>query len=258
MTSDPIDFQARGPVAVVRLNRPRAHNAVNDRMMDRLEATLDQLDTTPSVRAVVLTGAGSRTFCAGGDLRYFARLITREQAQAMSRRMQALLQRLSNGRRVVIAAVNGQALGGGVEILTACHLRLAVPTATFACRHAANGVTPGWGGGRGLYRLVGRGQALRLLLTAETIDAEEARRIGLIHRIVPQDSLIDAAQALGRAVAKHPLTGMRGILALDRAVQESSAALAERETELFADLFMGRDFRRLLSRFLAARSRRKA
>ena len=133
--------------ALITLNRPEVHNAIDDQAMAELEEVLDFIEGNPDLKAIIITGAGHKTFCAGGDIRYFATLNTREACVAMSQRMQAILTRLYKGERPVIAAVNGQALGGGCEILTATHIRYCVPTARFAFRQAPNGIITGWGGG---------------------------------------------------------------------------------------------------------------
>ncbi|RMH74583.1 MAG: enoyl-CoA hydratase/isomerase family protein, partial [Calditrichaeota bacterium] len=198
----------------------------------------------------ILTGAGPTTFCAGGDLRYFATLTTREACLHMSRRMQALLDRLYFGDRVVIAAVNGQALGGGCEILTACHFRIAAESAVFAFRQAPNGIITGWGGGRRLFRLIGRSQALRLLLTGERIDAAGALRLGLVDQVVPADQVLPTARALAESITCHAPEVLAAFLKLARAVEEMPPEkVAELETQLFADLWIQPPFQEFLRKF---------
>jgi enoyl-CoA hydratase/carnithine racemase len=251
MSADVVTFEIQPGTGVIRLNRPDVHNVVDEAVMVRLESILDRVESDQEVRAVVLTGAGEETFCAGGDLRYFAALRTREEGLRMSRRMQAILDRLWAGPRVVIAAVNGQALGGGGEMLTACHFRVAATTATFAFRQAANGITTGWGGGARLFRLVGRSQALRLLLTAERIDAGEALRIGLVDRVVPSEELMSEAVDLARRVNQNPAGAIQAFLELARWIDRGDMEVAvERETELFGDRWVSEDFRRIVSEFL--------
>jgi len=165
--------------------------------------------------------------------------------------MQAILARLYQGERVVIAAVNGQALGGGCEMLTACHLRIASLGARFSFRQAANGLTTGWGGGTRLFALVGRAHALDLLLTSRTIDAGEALAMGLIDRAVPADRLMDEARRLARAVSANPASSIRAFLDLARAIDRCDRGEAvRRETQLFGDCWIGKDFRRILRSFV--------
>src|SRR6185503_3118889 len=192
-SNNAVVFESENGIGTIQLNRPEVHNAVNQSVIEALETTLDKVAADDAVRALIITGAGSTTFCAGGDLQYFATLDTREKGIEMSRRMQVLLDRLWSGQKPVIAAVNGQALGGGCEILTACHFRIAASTANFAYRQAANGLVTGWGGGMRLFHLVGRTPALKLLLTGDSIDAAEALRIGLIDQIEEPQNLLETS-----------------------------------------------------------------
>ena len=237
-------------IGVLTLNRPAVHNAVDKPSMALLETLLDEIEAEPAARVVILTGAGDRTFSAGGDLGYFATLDTRDAGVAMSRRMQTILGRLYDGDRVVIAAVNGQALGGGCEMLTACHFRIAAEHARFGFRQAVNGITTGWGGGLRLFALVGRARALDLLLTSRTIDADEALAMGLIDRIVPADGLMDAARELASSVCANSATATRAFLDLAHTIDRGDReAAVRRETEIFGDCWIGEDFRKTLKTF---------
>lgn len=230
---------------------------IDDEVMARLETVLDELESS-SVRAVILTGAGAKTFSAGGDLTYFTTLDAPGDGEAMSRRAQAILRRLVDGPRPVIAAVNGDALGGGCELAVACHLRIAAEGVRFSFRPAALGLITGWGGGLRLFRLVGRSTALRLLLMAETVGAEEALRLGLVDRIVPADRLLDEAMAWAERIASCSAASVRAILELDKAIRsgdEETAVAAE--TRLFGELWEGDDFRRALGEWKERRVRRR-
>jgi len=236
--SEPVELELDPPVATLRLSRPARHNAIDGATMERLEEHLDTIEADDDVRVLIFTATGSRTFCAGGDLDYFSGLESREEGLAMSRRMQVLLDRLYRGPRPVIGAINGDAWGGGCELVTACHLRLAADNARFGFRQAAMGVVTGWGGGMRLFRLVGRAAALELLLTAEAVDATVARRLGLVDRVVPAAGLMDEAHELARRIAKNAPGSIRGFLELARAAQELPPAEArELETRLFGELW---------------------
>lgn len=249
MSSEAVEFELRDRVGILRLNRPAVHHAVDEAVMSGLETVLDDLERRPEIRSLILTAAGTETFCAGGDLGYFATLTSREAGLAMSRRMQTLLDRFDSRRFFTIAAVNGRALGGGCEILTACHFRIAAANASFSYRQAPNGVITGWGGGARLFRLVGRPQALRLLLTAERIDAAEALRIGLVDRVVPAAELLEEALKLAGSVAQQPADAVRAFLELASRFSDGDREAVIREAESFADLWLGNDFRAVLSRF---------
>ncbi len=253
----PVTFDHHESIGVITLNRPEVHNAVDGAVMESLENILDEVDQRPDLRVLILTGAGRRSFCAGADLTYFARLDRREDGRAMSRRMGAILRRLADGSRPVVAAINGNALGGGCEVLLACHLRVAAPDARFSFRQAAMGVVTGWGGGVRLLRLLGRARALRLLLTAETIDAAEARRIGLVDFVAGEDArLMDEASALARRIAANAPESIAAFLELARTHESAGAVAAEqREAELFEQGWVGEHFRRKVAEWTEGREK---
>ncbi|MEE8523233.1 MAG: enoyl-CoA hydratase/isomerase family protein [Thermoanaerobaculia bacterium] len=244
MTADPVQLECRDGVLVVRLHRPAVHNAVDGAMLEGLEALVDRLEDDEDALAVVLTGAG-RSFCAGADLSHLGSLAAHDDGLELSHRMRHVLGRLADGPRPVIAAVNGAALGGGCEILTACHLRIAADSARFSFRQAAMGVVTGWGGGARLFRLLGRSRALLLLLTAATVDADEALRLGLVDRVVPADRVLAEALALAGAITANSVDSVRAFLELARAWdRETPAAAAALETRLFERSWGGEHFRR--------------
>lgn len=251
VNDQPLDFEIHGNTAVLRLHRPEVHNSVNAEMMAALEKQLDRIEANPDIRAIVLTGAGSQTFCAGGDIRYFATLKTRESCLVMSLRMQAILQRLKYGKRVVISAINGQALGGGCEIITACHIRIAASHAEFSFRQAPNGIITGWGGGKRLIRLVGKTRALRLFLVGERINAQEALRIGLIDQVVEPEMLLPAALELANRINQNSRAAVEAFLELAALAETADWETVRKfETEKFADLWVGEDFRKFVHQYL--------
>lgn len=251
INDQPLEFEVHESTAVLRLNRPGVHNSVNAEMMAALERRLDGIEANPGIRAIILTAAGSETFSSGGDIRYFASLKSREACLEMSNRMQAILQRLKYGKRVVIAAINGQALGGGCEMITACHIRIAASHAEFSFRQAPNGIITGWGGGKRLIRLVGKTRALRLFLAGEKINAEEALRIGLIDQVVAADELLPAALSLAALINRNSRAAIEGFLEL-AALSETAdwETVRNFETEKFADLWVGDDFQEFVERYL--------
>lgn len=232
---------------VLKLNRPEASNAVNETVMAELELALDRIDRDPGIRVLILTGEGERAFCAGGDLKYFKTLETAEQARQMSQRMQRILTRFWLGTRVVIAAVNGAAVGGGFEIVTAAHLRLCAEAATFQLVQARKGLVTGWGGAARLMRMIGRDRALDLLLTARRLDAREAQALGVISRVLPADRLMPEAIALASTISEFSPTAIRSFLAMASSSEEPwlREALAK-ENELFGDCWSSPEFQAAL------------
>ena len=245
-----IELEYKENIAILRFNRPEVHNSINDKAMGQFENHLDKIEADDKIRTIIITGTGPKTFCAGGDLRYFASMKTYDAAIAMSKRMQAILERLMYGKRVVIGAVNGQSLGGGCEILTACHFRIAASHATFGLRQAPNGLSTGWGGGKRLFKLIGRSASFRMLLTGETIDVPEALRIGFIDKSVEPDDLMRSTIDLANKINKNAQTSIEVFLKLAEKVEfENRKAVFEYETESFAELFMGNYFRNIVKKY---------
>ncbi len=251
-----VTFDVEDNIGTLTLNRPEVHNAIDAATIEALEKILDEIDQLPDLRVLIVTGAGG-SFCAGGDLSYFAGLERIEDARAMTRRMAAVLRRLADGPRPVIAAVGGNTYGGGCEVLLACHLRLAVPTARFSFRQAAMGVVTGWGGGVRLVRTVGRSNALRLLLTADVVEGIEARRLGLIDFLVEDpERLMDEALALARRISANASESIGAFLELVRCFEaEGPEAAEQREAELFEQGWVGEHFRQKVAEWTRDRGR---
>lgn len=202
-------------VALLTLNRPQRLNALNTPLIDALREALDVIELDPSIRAVVLTGAGDRAFSAGADVHAFAPVLTDEAValREFVRRGQALTSRIENFPKPIIAAVNGLAYGGGCEVVEAAPLAVAASHATFAKPEIRLGFPPPFGGTQRLARLVGRKRALAMILTAEPIDANEAVAIGLVNRVVALPELLDATMAFARRIIEHSSVAITASLA---------------------------------------------
>ena len=201
-----IALERSGAVATVTLNRPAVLNALNLRLLDELSATLAELDADDAVRAVILTGAGTKAFAAGADIGELNALPSARAAEAQARRGQALTVAIERMRVPVIAAVNGFALGGGCELAIACDIRIASENAKFGQPEVNLGILPGYGGTQRLTRLVGEGWAMYLCLTGEMIGAQEALRIGLVQNVTAADGLLAEAMRVANLIAaKAPL-----------------------------------------------------
>jgi len=222
-------------IATITFNRPGVRNAISLAMMDELEAAVADLEASRDLLAVVLTGAGDKAFVAGGDLKEFRRLRTVRDGREMSLRMGGLLQRLHRLEAPVIAAINGDAYGGGCETALACDLRLAAPHARLGFRQIVFGVTPGWGGGQRLLRLVGPAKAMELLLTGDILTAEQAAAIGLVNRVVHDGDVRDVAHELASQIARRAPLAVRHIKSalVEGANMPLDAAIAF-EAELFS------------------------
>ena len=200
-----------GAVAVVTVNRPKVLNALNTQTMDELRRTILALRHDDSVRAVILTGAGEKSFVAGADINELA-VQTPAGGREHALRGQHVLDLIENMGKPVIAAVNGFALGGGCELAMACTLRIASEHARFGQPEINLGIIPGYAGTQRLARLVGAGRALEILLTGEQISAQEAHRLGLVNRVVPAGELMNEARKLAATLAAKAPIAVRYII----------------------------------------------
>jgi enoyl-CoA hydratase/carnithine racemase len=195
-------YEKKGLIAYVTVDRPKVLNALNTSTWTDLKAAFEDAKADASVRGVILTGAGDKAFIAGADIGELAHLSAYE-AEESSRFGQAVLDLIENLGKPVIAAINGFALGGGCETAMACTMRISVEHARFGQPEVKLGLLPGGGGTQRLPRLVGKGRALQLILTGETISAQEAYRIGLVNEVVPADNLIGRAETILKQVAAN-------------------------------------------------------
>src|SRR6185295_11133980 len=190
-------FDLLDGIARVTINRPDKLNALNATVIAELDDAAARIEREGDIRAVLLTGAGSKAFVAGADIGEIGSQGAVEgQARALAG--QRMMRRLERCGKPVVAAVNGFALGGGCELAMACHLRVASDTARFGQPEVKLGIGPGYGGTVRLPRLIGRGRALELLLTGAMIDAQEAWRIGLVNRVVAGGQLLEESERLLR------------------------------------------------------------
>jgi enoyl-CoA hydratase len=219
MTYQALVFEVRDGVAWITINRPDKLNALNDQVVAELADAAERVALEAAIQGAILTGAGPKAFVAGADIGELAQQGAFD-GKARALRGQAMLRRLETCGKPVIAAVNGYALGGGCELALACHLRVASETAQFGQPEVKLGIAPGYGGTQRLPRLVGKGQALRLILTGEMIDAREAWRIGLVHQVVAPPELLGAAERLLRGIlAMGPLAVRLALEAVDQGLE---------------------------------------
>ena len=192
-------------LALITVNRPAKLNALNQAVISELAEAFRIAREDAAIRAVILTGAGEKAFIAGADIGDIASVDPME-AERISRRGQQIFRSLETLRKPSVAAINGYALGGGLELAMCCTIRIASPNAKLGQPEVKLGIVPGYGATQRLPRLVGRGRALELLLSGEPIDAAEAHRIGLINAIAPQEQLIAASKQWAlKVIANGPL-----------------------------------------------------
>jgi enoyl-CoA hydratase/carnithine racemase len=246
-------YEKKGPIAYVTLNRPKVMNALNKATINELRSAFEDARDDLAVRGVILTG-GEKAFAAGADIAEIANNTAVEAEQA-SRRGQALTDLIENLGKPVIAAVNGFALGGGCELAMSCAIRIAAESAKFGQPEVKLGVMPGYGGTQRLPRLVGRGRALKLILSGDIIDAAEAYRIGLVDELEPDGHVVERAETvLKKIIANAPLSVKYALEAVNKGLETSVAEGLLIEASLFAVCASTDDKKEGTSAFLEKRT----
>src|SRR5215212_6237452 len=197
-----VELVTGGGLATVRLNRPERYNALGARMVEELGEALDEVETSGEARVMILTGTGGRAFCSGVDLKERAAMDADER-WAHNRTLNAFAGRLARLQVPTIAAMNGLAFGGGLEITLACDFRIAVEGATFSLPEVGIGIVPGTGGTQRLPRLIGPTRAKEMILTGRRIDAATALETGLLSKLVPPDELMQEARTLAEEISSN-------------------------------------------------------
>ena len=242
-----------GSIAVVTINRPKVLNALNTPTMEELAGAMRELGADESVRAIVLTGSGEKSFVAGADINELA-VQTPVGGRDHAARGQRVLDAIEQLGKPVIAAINGFALGGGCELAMACTIRIASDTARLGQPEINLGLIPGYAGTQRLTRLVGRGVALEILLTGDPITAAEAHRIGLVNRVVPAAELLNEAKKLAHQLAsKAPVAARFIIDAVNRGADLPLAHAQVYETTMFGLVSTTEDMREGTTAFLEKR-----
>jgi enoyl-CoA hydratase len=254
LTLENVLYEKRGATAYVTVNRPKVLNALNQKTWVDLRSAFEDARDDAAVRGVIVTGAGDKAFIAGADIGELASL-TAVEAEDSTRDGQAVLDLIENLGKPVIAAVNGFALGGGCETAMACTIRIASENAKFGQPEVRLGIIPGAGGTQRLPRLIGKGRALKLILSGEIINAEEAHRIGLVNEVVPSPDLIKRAEAiLAQINSNAPLAVKFSLEAVNQGLETSQSEGLLLEASLFAICAASEDKREGTSAFLEKRA----
>jgi len=247
-------YEKKGAIAYVTVNRPKVLNALNTPTWTDIRAAFEVAKADPSALGVILTGAGDKAFIAGADISELAHVDAYE-AEESSRFGQGVLDLIENLGKPVIAAINGFALGGGCETAMACTIRIAAEHAKFGQPEVKLGLLPGGGGTQRLPRLVGKGRALQLILTGETISAQEAYRIGLVNEVVPAANLIERAEAILKQIAANaPIAVKFSLEAANKGLETSQAEGFALEASYFGICAATEDKKEGTSAFLEKRA----
>jgi enoyl-CoA hydratase len=249
-------YEAAEGVAKITLNRPKVLNALNPGLYRELAELLEKIGEDKEIRAVVITGAGTKAFAAGADIGAMQSM-TAQEARELARVGQRPLNLIASLPKPVIAAINGMALGGGCELAMACDLRIASETALLGQPEINLAVIPGGGGTQMLPRLAGLAKAKELIFTGRLIKAAEALALGLVNRVVPQGDVVPAAEKLAREICtKGPIAMALAKASINKVLETPLKAGLEYEIEAFAGCFATEDQKEGMAAFLEKRAPR--
>lgn len=247
-----ITYEAEGQIGIITINRPKALNALNSTVLEELDKTLDAVDLQ-TVRCLILTGAGEKSFVAGADIGEMSTL-SKAEGEAFGKKGNDVFRKLETFPIPVIAAVNGFALGGGCEISMSCDIRICSENAVFGQPEVGLGITPGFGGTQRLARIVGTGKAKEMIYGARNIKAEEAYRIGLVNNVYPLEELMPAAKKLAATIARNAPIAVRNCKrAINEGLQVDMDQAVVIEEKLFGNCFETYDQKEGMAAFLEKR-----
>ena len=247
-----VDFEVDGYVGIMTINRPKALNALNTDVLGDIEAAFDAVDLD-RIRAIIITGAGEKSFVAGADIAAMSTM-TKEQGEQFGKFGNDIFRKIETFPIPVIAAVNGFALGGGNELAMSCDIRICSDNAVFGQPETALGITPGFGGTQRLARLIGVGKAKEMVYGARNIKADEAYRLGLVNAVYTQEELMPAAKKLAAGIAKNaPIAVRNSKRAMNEGLQVDMDQAIVIEEKAFGDCFETEDQKEGMTAFLEKR-----
>lgn len=239
-------------IAILTINRPTKLNALNKETIAELHEAFNYLNNDKNTRVIIITGSGEKAFVAGADISEFANFSEEQGTQLAAKGQEILFNFIENLNTPVIAAINGFALGGGLELAMACHFRIASENAKMGLPEVSLGVIPGYGGTQRLPQLIGKGKAMELIMTAGMITAKEAKEWRLVNYVVTQEELLPLAEKLAEKISKNSL------VAINKAIEAVNASFKEgdgfeTEIKLFGNCFATADFKEGTTAFLEKR-----
>ena len=244
-------LENEGQISTITINRPKSLNALNGATISELSEALSQLEQDSNCRVIIITGSGEKSFVAGADIKEFSDF-GQDKAEELARNGQnSLFNKIENLRKPVIAAVNGFALGGGLELAMACHIRYASENAKLGLPEVTLGLIPGYGGTQRLPKLVGKGLANEMIFSAKMISASRAKEIGLVNEVFSLEELLPKTKELATLISKNSPQGISKAIAVVNA--SDSAEGYELEIKSFGELFEMEDKKEGVSAFLEKR-----
>jgi len=240
-------------LAIVTINRPTKLNALNKATIEELHHAFNELDNDRTIKAILVTGSGEKAFVAGADIAEFAHFSETEGKELAAKGQALLFDFVQNLGTPVIAAVNGFALGGGLELAMSCHFRIASANAKMGLPEVTLGVIPGYGGTQRLAQLVGKGRAMELILTASMIDAETAKSYGLVNHVVTQEELLSFSKGIATKITSNSSVAIAKAIASINANYTDGKNGYEVEISNFGACFATEDFKEGTTAFLEKR-----
>lgn len=240
-------------IRTITINRPDLLNALNRDTINELDRALGDAEADRAVRVLIITGSGPKAFVAGADIKEFAHFSVEEGKALSADGHRKLFNHVEQLTKPVIAAVNGFALGGGLELAMSCHFRVASENARMGLPETSLGVIPGYGGTQRLARLVGKGKAMEMIFTAGMIKADEALQWGLVNHVVPQDQLLAKCNELATAIMKNSPSALASAIRAVNAGYEPGTDGLQREIEEFGKCFGTADFKEGTTAFMEKR-----
>lgn len=249
-------IETEGHLATVIINRPKKLNALNKATIKELHDALSVLESDSEIKVILITGSGEKAFVAGADIAEFAHYSEDQGEELAAHGQRILFDFVENLKKPVIAAVNGFALGGGLELAMACHFRVASDNARMGLPEVSLGVIPGYGGTQRLPKLVGKGKAMEMIMTAAMISAAEAKDWGLVNHVVPQEELLTFCGELADRISKNsPVAISYAIKAVNTGFMNTARGF-EAEIKAFGECFGTEDFKEGTTAFLEKRKAR--
>ena len=240
-------------IGQITINRPTKLNALNVATIQELHYAFENLDENPEIKVIIISGEGEKAFVAGADISEFAHFSIEEGAQLAAQGQELLFDFVETLKTPVIAAVNGFALGGGIELAMSCHFRIASDNAKMGLPEVSLGVIPGYGGTQRLPQLVGKGRAMEMIMTAGMIDAETAKSYGLVNHVVPQADLLEFTKGIASKIMRNsPVAISKAIKAINANFKDGVNGF-DTEIRNFGKCFGTEDFKEGTSAFLEKR-----
>ena len=253
MIFENILVQKTAALAQITINRPKKLNALNKATIYELHKAFDALESDLNIKVIILTGSGEKAFVAGADISEFAHFTSDEGATLAREGQEILFNFIENLATPVIAAINGFALGGGLELAMACHFRIASDNAKMGLPEVSLGVIPGYGGTQRLPQLVGKGKAMEMIMTAGMISAEDAKAFGLVNHVTTQEELIPLVEKIASKILRNSSVAISAAIVAINANFEDGVNGFDAEINAFGECFGTEDFREGTTAFLEKR-----